>query len=188
LTKLKVDDVVLGIPIHFFCGVWSMIATGLFSSPSAMMAAYGRDEHVGLFYELGRGSFDATLLTNQFIAILGIFGWIAGLMYPFFRVLDKLQWLKASIQYEIVGLDEKYMSNNNHEAQLEIQQDVQHYKEQVKRIKRRRMRKNSEQESVCSLNVPSENFNFSTIESVDTLNLSCIEDEFKESVPPSYEV
>ena len=165
-----------------------MIATGLFSSPSAMMAAYGRDEHVGLFYELGRGSFDATLLTNQFIAILGIFGWIAGLMYPFFRVLDKLQWLKASIQYEIVGLDEKYMTNNNQEAQLEIQQDVQHYKEQVKRIKRRRMRKNSEQESVCSLNVPSENFNFSTIESVDTVNLSCIEDEFKESVPPSYEV
>jgi hypothetical protein len=64
LTKLKVDDVVLGIPIHFFCGTWSVIATGLFSSPSAMRAAFGTDEYVGWFYELGRGRYDATLLTS----------------------------------------------------------------------------------------------------------------------------
>ena len=166
-----------------------MIATGLFSSPSAMKAAYGRDEYVGVFYELGRGRFDATLLTNQFIAIVGIIGWTVALMYPFFRVLDKLKWLKASIQYEIVGLDEKYMSNNQPDAKLEIEQDVQNYKEQVKKIEKRRRKRNSDRESFASFNIASTHtLNISTIESVDGVDLSGIEGERRESVPPSYEV
>jgi len=71
LNKWKVDDVVLGIPIHFFCGTWSLIVTGFLSSPSAMQEAFGTDDYAGWFYELGRGRFDATLLSNQLIAVIG---------------------------------------------------------------------------------------------------------------------
>ena len=140
------------------------------------MAAFGTDEFVGWFYELGRGRFDATLLTNQLIAIVGIIGWTVALMYPFFRVLDKLNWLKASIQSEIVGLDEKYMSNSRHEAKVEIDEDVNNYTEEVNKIRKRRMKKDSNlAESVRSLNTSSVGtFKVSTIESVEMINTATL--------------
>ena len=31
LNKLKIDDPVGVVPVHFFCGVWSLVAAGLFA-------------------------------------------------------------------------------------------------------------------------------------------------------------
>jgi len=42
LLHWRVDDVVQGIPVHFFCGMWSTLATGFFSSPSAVRGIWHR--------------------------------------------------------------------------------------------------------------------------------------------------
>merc|ERR1711884_308882 len=44
LVKLRIDDAVDAVPVHFFCGIWGCIATGLFCEPSRS------DGVKGLFY------------------------------------------------------------------------------------------------------------------------------------------
>merc|ERR1712226_1439853 len=71
LVMLKVDDAVDAIPVHFFCGIWGCIATGLFAEPSRLLKAYdiadGEDLHAGWFYSWGRQSGDANLLLCEFL-------------------------------------------------------------------------------------------------------------------------
>jgi len=76
-----------------------------------MLDAFGTDEHVGWFYSLGRGSFDATLLGNQILATGFIFGWVTCTMWPFFLTLNYLGWFRADSLEELVGLDLSYMGN-----------------------------------------------------------------------------
>ena len=81
---------------------------GLFASPRRLLAAYGREEHVGWCYSWGRGSGDATLLGAQLISILFIMGWTFSIMMPFFIWLDWMGWFRADPLEEIVGLDTSY--------------------------------------------------------------------------------
>mmetsp|Transcript_29028 Transcript_29028/g.79660 ORF Transcript_29028/g.79660 Transcript_29028/m.79660 type:complete len:520 (+) Transcript_29028:112-1671(+) len=111
LIQVRLDDAVDAIPVHCFNGIWGLIATGLFSSPGPMLDAFGTDEHVGWFYSLGRGSFDATLLGNQILATGFIFGWVTCTMWPFFLTLNYLGWFRADSLEELVGLDLSYMGN-----------------------------------------------------------------------------
>merc|ERR1719326_2534975 len=109
LVKLKVDDAVDAIPVHFFCGIWGCIATGLFAEPSRMLMAYGveegKDLHAGWFYSWGRQSSDANLLLCQFLGILFIIGWCVGIMFPFFFVLSNFGMFRVDPLDEEVGLD-----------------------------------------------------------------------------------
>ena len=89
-----------------------MVATGLLSSPRRTLAAYGTDEFVGWFYEIGRGSLDATLLTNQLLCVVFIVGWVIFTMLPFFLWLNYMGWFRADSLEELVGLDLAYMGNN----------------------------------------------------------------------------
>lgn len=108
LLKLRLDDAVDGIPVHMFCGIWGLLATGLLASPNRMLDAFANDDHVGFFYSLGEGTADATLLLNQFLEILFILGWSVGLMLPFFLWLNYVNWLRADALEEIAGLDASY--------------------------------------------------------------------------------
>jgi len=72
-------------------------------------------------------------------------------MIPFFLLLDKMNWLKASVQSEIIGLDEKYMSQSRHEAKVEIEEDVNNYRAQVKKIQKRRTKESDRANSVDTL-------------------------------------
>lgn len=83
---------ITAIPVHMFSGAWGLIATGLFTSPARLQAAYGFDQHVGLFYEFRSGSFDAILLLNQVLALLFIFLWCVVTMGPFFVFLNYMGW------------------------------------------------------------------------------------------------
>jgi len=109
LVKLKIDDAVDAIPVHFFCGIWGCIATGLFAEPSRMLKAYGveegKDLHAGWFYSWGRQSGDANLLLCQFLGILFIIGWCVGVMFPFFFILSNLGMFRVDPLDEEVGLD-----------------------------------------------------------------------------------
>jgi Amt family ammonium transporter len=108
LLRFKIDDAVNGIPVHFFCGMWGLLAVGFLASPGRLEAAMGNRNHVGLFYSFGSGGADATLLLCQFLAALFIIGWTLCLMYPFFVLMNALGWLRVNMVEEIAGLDASY--------------------------------------------------------------------------------
>jgi len=108
LIKVRIDDAVDAIPVHMFNGFLGCIATGLVASPSKMILCYGSDKHVGWFYSLGRGSWDASLLACQIIMCLFIVGWTLFTMFPFFIWLNYKGWFRADSLEELVGLDISY--------------------------------------------------------------------------------
>lgn len=134
LLYLEVDDVVDGIPVHLLNGMWGMIATGLFSSPAATLAAYGTDAHVGWFYSLGAGSSDGTLLGNQILALLFLIGWACCTMIPFFLTLQYFDWLRLDSVKELVGLDQSYHGAALAEAEEEVLADVREFDRIAKKL------------------------------------------------------
>lgn len=99
LIKLKIDDAVDAVPVHFFNGMWGCIATGIFAAPRHTLTAYGNDVNCGVIYG------DAKLLANECLGILFILGWTVGIMTPFFIVLNMLGMFRVDPLEEMVGLD-----------------------------------------------------------------------------------
>jgi len=105
LVKLRIDDAVDAVPVHFSNGIWGVIAVGLFANRKDMEIAGYASQHQGWFYSWGSGSGDANLLLVQFVTLLWIFAWVTGLMLPFFIVLNKLDMFRIDPLEEEVGLD-----------------------------------------------------------------------------------
>jgi Amt family ammonium transporter len=108
LIRLRIDDAVNAIPVHMFNGIWGVLASGLVASPRKMELVYETSEHVGWFYSMGNGSFDAALLGCQVTMLLFILGWTFFTMMPFFIWLNYMGWLRADSLEELVGLDISY--------------------------------------------------------------------------------
>lgn len=105
LIKLKIDDAVDAIPVHFFNGMWGCIAVGLFAEPGRTALAYSQEEHYGWFYSWGRGSGDANLLLVQIAGVVWVIGWVTCTMTPFFIMLSYLGMFRVDALEEEVGLD-----------------------------------------------------------------------------------
>jgi len=105
LVKLKIDDAVDAIPVHFANGIWGVLATGLFANATYMAPAGYNVDHEGWFYSWGKGSGDANLLLAQFTCIVWIIGWVTCLMFPFFYVLNKANMFRVDAIEEEVGMD-----------------------------------------------------------------------------------
>jgi Amt family ammonium transporter len=101
LVKLKIDDAVDAIPVHFFNGIWGCIATGIFADPNRVEAAYGTTGYGGFLY--GKGG--ASLLGAEIAGVLFIIGWVGGIMTPFFLALNSLGMFRVDAMEEKVGLD-----------------------------------------------------------------------------------
>ena len=101
LIKMKVDDAVDAIPVHFANGMWGVLAVGLFAERDLMGIAGYTTVHAGWFYN---GS-DANLLLVQFVAVLWIIGWVFAVMTPFFLMLNALGMFRVDPLEEEVGLD-----------------------------------------------------------------------------------
>lgn len=99
LVKLKIDDAVDAIPVHFFNGIWGCIATGLFASSRWVSLTYGDSYSPGLFYGSGK------LLLCEICGVLFIIGWVSLTMVPFFYVLNMLGMFRVDPIEEKVGLD-----------------------------------------------------------------------------------
>lgn len=101
LVKLKIDDAVDAIPVHFFNGIWGCIATGLLAAPRHTALAYSDTaaENCGLFYT------NANLLVNEILGIGFIMLWVGGLMTPFFFALNMFGMFRVDPLEEKVGLD-----------------------------------------------------------------------------------
>jgi len=98
LVKLKIDDAVDAIPVHFFCGMWGLIATGIFANDEFVLSVYG-SVGGGIFYGSGK------LLGVEILGIVFIIGWTAGIMTPFFIIINALGLFRVDPTEERVGLD-----------------------------------------------------------------------------------
>ena len=103
LVRLRIDDVVDAVPVHMTNGIWGSIAVGLFASSNRLNLAYGEVNDVGVLMG-GNG----TLLGCQLVGILFVVGWVGGIMFPFFCILNYLGWFRASSADEVEGLDSRY--------------------------------------------------------------------------------
>eukprot|EP00550_Attheya_septentrionalis_P005662 CAMPEP_0198280070 /NCGR_PEP_ID=MMETSP1449-20131203/229_1 /TAXON_ID=420275 /ORGANISM="Attheya septentrionalis, Strain CCMP2084" /LENGTH=503 /DNA_ID=CAMNT_0043975337 /DNA_START=29 /DNA_END=1540 /DNA_ORIENTATION=+ len=101
LIKLKIDDAVDAIPVHFANGMWGVLAVGFFAEPDRTNLAYSTDAHVGIFYSKG----DFNLMLCQICGILWIIAWVTVIMVPFFFALNAVGMFRVDALEEEVGLD-----------------------------------------------------------------------------------
>ena len=127
LIKLKIDDAVDAIPVHFFNGIWGCIATGLLAEPYRTGIAYGQNVHVGWFYSWGNGSGDAALLLCEFLGVLFIIGWTMGIMAPFFMLLNFLGVFRVDPVEEMVGLDVSHHKGSAYDFNGPSAQEVEDF-------------------------------------------------------------
>jgi Ammonia permease len=101
LEKLKIDDPVGAIPVHFANGLWGVLATGLFACGVPASDGWNgvKGTVKGLFYGDG-GQFVA-----QFFEVAAIFIFVFGLGLLFFKVLNKFKLLRSKPEDELEGLD-----------------------------------------------------------------------------------
>jgi len=99
LTKLKIDDVVDAFPVHGACGIWGVVALGLFGNPDEKMGGNG------LFY-------GGDQLRVQVMACIVIMAWTSVLSLATFAPLKKLGWLRTSDAIEELGGDSECMEED----------------------------------------------------------------------------
>ena len=97
IEKKGIDDPVGAVSVHGTCGIWGVLAIGLFSRYDD--AFLGRDD-AGLFYG---GGFDQ--LSVQAVMVVIIIAWTAVTAGIAFSIIKKTTGLRVSAEEEIAGLD-----------------------------------------------------------------------------------
>ncbi|MEO8540336.1 MAG: ammonium transporter [bacterium] len=100
LEKLEIDDPVGAVPVHLVCGMWGVLAVGLFSTESGINVAYGEADGYGLLLGGGIEQFVA-----QVIGVAVIFAWTAALSGICFVAIKAIMGLRVSEAEEEEGLD-----------------------------------------------------------------------------------
>jgi Amt family ammonium transporter len=101
LEKMRIDDPVGAVPVHFVNGLWGLLAVGIFANGNTASAGWNgvSSAVTGLLYG-GR-----TQIVAQLLEILSIFVVVGGLSYLFFKVLNALKLLRSLPADELTGLD-----------------------------------------------------------------------------------
>jgi Amt family ammonium transporter len=102
--KLRIDDPCGAISVHGMCGMWGLIALGLFADGTYGVGWNG----TGLSSSHGvRGLFygDAGQLGAQFVAIAVGFAWAWGITWVLFTVIKRYVQIRVSPEVEIEGTD-----------------------------------------------------------------------------------
>ena len=101
LEKWKIDDPVGAVPVHFFNGLWGVLAVGIFANGNPDTAAWNGVESAvtGLLYG------GTTQIFAQVAEAGSIVVFVFGLSYVFFKVLAALKLLRVSREVELQGLD-----------------------------------------------------------------------------------
>merc|ERR1719235_2840623 len=95
--QLMIDDVCDAGPVHFWCGMWGVLALGLFADDSGTGLS---GDMVGVFY--GNGE----LFANNLLLVLMIIVWVAPTMGAIFFGLRFAGLARVSRNVEVIGLDE----------------------------------------------------------------------------------
>jgi len=92
LKRLKVDDVVDAFPVHGVCGIWGVLALGLFGNPDEGMGGNG------LFY-------GGDQLRTQVMGVIVIMAWTAALSALIFIPLRQVGMLRLGDDFQDSGAD-----------------------------------------------------------------------------------
>jgi len=90
--KLRIDDPVGAISVHGVCGIWGILALGIFADGTY-------HEVTGLLYG------NSTLMVAQIISAVTVFVWAFGMGAIMFFILKKTVGLRVSDREQIEGLD-----------------------------------------------------------------------------------
>jgi Amt family ammonium transporter len=101
VEKAKIDDPVGAIPVHFFNGLWGVLAVGIFANGNADTAGWNgiATPVTGLLYGGG------TQIVAQLAEALSVIIVVGGLSYLFFKVLAAFKLLRSDPKHELEGLD-----------------------------------------------------------------------------------
>jgi len=127
LHVLKIDDPLDATPVHLFCGIWGLVASGFFSNPVLLApffnpsvgqcleipsgVFYGGNSYMtrcninGVIEETPGGPTRGALITNSFVEIFCIIAWVSVFMTPLFLALSRAGVLRVASDIESVGLD-----------------------------------------------------------------------------------
>ncbi|MGZ8650870.1 MAG: ammonium transporter [Actinomycetota bacterium] len=98
--RRRIDDPVGAISVHGICGLWGVIAVGLFADGTYGAGWNGVDGAVkGLFYG------DASQLVAQLVGVATLLVWAFGLSYVFFKFQHRVQGIRVTAEEELAGLD-----------------------------------------------------------------------------------
>ncbi len=101
LEKMRVDDPVGAVPVHFFNGIWGVLSVGVFANANPDTAGWNgvTGPVTGLLY----GGY--TQIWAQVVEVASIVIVVGGLSYAFFKVLSAFGLLRVSAADELAGLD-----------------------------------------------------------------------------------
>jgi Amt family ammonium transporter len=101
LERIGVDDPVGAIPVHFANGLWGVLAVGIFSNGNAASAGWNGMEGTvrGILYG------NPSQLLAQAAEATAVFAMAFGLSFVFFKILNRVGFLRCDPQHEIAGLD-----------------------------------------------------------------------------------
>ncbi|GAB4818259.1 hypothetical protein N2152v2_005305 [Parachlorella kessleri] len=100
LLRLRIDDPLDASPVHFFCGMWGLLAPGFFATQTSTEQVYTYARDWGVFYG-GQGY----QLGVQVLGVVVIAAWTCCLSGAAFWLLHKADWLRVSREMEVNGLD-----------------------------------------------------------------------------------
>jgi ammonium transporter, Amt family len=96
--RIHIDDPVGAVSVHGVCGLFGVLAVGLFATTEG--SPLGADSVEGLFYGGGTGQ-----LVSQLIGVVAIAGFVAVAMGVIFGGIKLIMGLRVSEQEEVEGLD-----------------------------------------------------------------------------------
>uniref|UniRef100_A0A7S2QUY7 Ammonium transporter n=1 Tax=Triparma pacifica TaxID=91992 RepID=A0A7S2QUY7_9STRA len=104
LEKLKIDDVVGAVPVHGFCGIWGVLAPGLFASELQYSAAYysARAAKCAGIFEGGDGS----MLAANVVFIIAVILWVGITSTLLFLGCKMTIGVRVFLEVEENGMDD----------------------------------------------------------------------------------
>ena len=101
LEKLHIDDPVGAVPVHFFNGIWGVLAVGIFANGNPDTAAWnGMSSAVtGLLYG------GSTQILAQLAEAISIGVVVVGLSWVFFKICYGAGLMRVAREHELQGLD-----------------------------------------------------------------------------------
>ena len=94
MEKLQIDDPVDAIAVHGACGLWGLLAVGIFATQNNIGPAYAKD-----------CSNNGLLFAGQLVGALAIIGWVSLMTIPAFYILKMLGIWRVPEDMEQEGLD-----------------------------------------------------------------------------------
>lgn len=116
LEKMRIDDPVGAVPVHFVNGAWGVLAVGIFAIGNPDTAMWnGIETPVTGFIRGNSGQ-----LFAQVFEVVAVGAVVFGLSYVFFTVLNSIGLLRSNPAHELAGLDEPEMGANGYAPDVPV--------------------------------------------------------------------